>query len=157
MIALVAALSTNNCIGTQGKIPWHIREDMQRVKALTVGKVVIMGRRTWESLPKKFRPLPHRTNVVITRQSPYTVPQGVEVFRSIDEALSAHAHEEIIGFGGEQIYRQLIDRADTLYITHVNTFIDQCDAFFPRIDFGIWQEVAREDKEGYSFVEYKKM
>ena len=157
MISLDAAFSENNCIGKGGKIPWHIPEDMKRVKALTIGKVVIMGRVTWESIPDKFRPLPDRTNVVITSQVKYTVPSGVEVYASVDAAIAAHPNEEIVGFGGAGIYKALFDRAEVLYITHVRGTIEACDAFFPNIDAAIWQETARKNHEGFSFVTYQRI
>lgn len=155
-IALVAAISKDHCIGKGGEIPWHISEDMKRVKKLTTGKIVIMGRKTWESLPEKFRPLPNRTNVVITRQKDYIVPPDVKVYNSIDSALEAHDQDEVIGFGGQKIYESLIEKADTLYITLVDQTVEGCDAWFPKINLDIWIEDAREDHEGYSFLTYVK-
>lgn len=154
-LALVAAKSDNNCIGADNKLPWHIPEDFVRYKQLTMGKVLIMGRKTWESLPEKFRPLPGRTNVVITRQKNYAVPAGVEVYERVEDALATHVGDEIISNGGAEIYRQTIDLADTLYITEVHTTVDG-DAFFPPIDPLVWKEVQREDHEDFSFVTYKK-
>lgn len=155
-ISLVAAISKNNCIGKNGELPWHIPEDMKRVKELTTGNVVVMGRKTWESIPEKYRPLPNRTNVVITRQEDYSVPQGVFVYASVEDALEAHKGEHIIGFGGQMIYEHLMPRADTLEITHVDEHVDACDAFFPSIDLDAWKETKREDHNGFSFVTYKK-
>ncbi len=155
-LSLVAAVAANNCIGKNGKLPWHIPEDMQHFKEMTSGKVVVMGRKTWESLPPKFRPLPNRVNVVITRQAEYAVPAGVEVFADIPRALEAHAEDEIAVIGGGEIYRQTIDRSDMLEITHVHQTVDG-DAFFPEILAKLWQETAREDHKGFSFVTYKKV
>ncbi len=156
MIALIAAIDSHNCIGKNGEIPWHISNDMKRVKALTIGKNVIMGRNTWESIPKKFQPLPHRVNIVITSQTDYVVPFGVELYTSIQQAINAHAQEDSIGFGGEQIYNEMITYADTLYITHVLQTVDSCTAFFPKIDMDVWHEISRENFDGYSFVTYQK-
>ncbi len=156
-ITLLAAISTNNCIGKNGEIPWHIPGDMKRLKNLTLGKVVIMGRKTWESIPDKFRPLPNRTNVVITRQSDYSVPEDVEIYNSLLTALNAHTNEEIIGFGGQAIYEGLLKKADTLEITHVDQIIEYGDAFFPDIDPLAWKEVWREDHDEYSFVTYHRV
>ncbi len=156
-IALTAAISDNNCIGKNGQIPWHIPEDMKRVKELTTGKVIIMGRKTWVSLPEKFKPLPGRTNIVIASDEYCPVPEGVEEYTSIDDALAAHPNEEIFGFGGAGIYAGMIDRADTLYITHVHRTIPDGDAFFPKIDPAIWKETERQDFDGYSFVVYKRL
>jgi dihydrofolate reductase len=154
MIALVAGVSKNNCIGKSGALPWHIPEDMKRVRALTVGKNVVMGRKTWESLPEKFRPLPNRVNIVITRQTDYPVPPGVEVHASVPDAIKAHEGEDTIGFGGEAIFKEMILLADTLYITHVDEEIEECDAFFPPIDPTVWKEQEREDFDIFSFVTY---
>lgn len=162
MITIIAALARNNVIGKQGKLPWVLPEDLKRFKALTTGHIVIMGRKTWESIPEKFRPLPGRTNVVISHQADYSVPPGVFMFSSIEDAFGAqipcpqpttHCTRFIIG-GGE-IYRQAIDRADALEITHVDQIIGG-DVFFPKIDPAIWREVAREPHEGFYFVRYER-
>lgn len=155
MLSLIAGISQNNCIGLNGQLPWHIPEDLKHFREVTAGKTVLMGRKTWESLPEKFRPLPNRTNIIITRQTDYSAPTGVEIFATIDEAVAAHPEQEIIVIGGAEIYQQTIDRADRLYITHVNQTVDG-DAFFPIIDLNIWQETQREDYDGYSFVTYIK-
>jgi dihydrofolate reductase len=94
--------------------------------------------------------------VIITSQSDLDVPDGVEVYASIQDAISAHPKEEIIGFGGQGIFAEMMSMADTLEITHVHETVDACDAFFPEIDFDIWKEVWREDHDGFSFVTYKK-
>lgn len=156
-IALIAAISQNNCIGQHNALPWHIPEDMEHFKNLTKGKAILMGRKTWESLPEKFRPLPGRLNIVITRQKDYPVPKGVLVFDTIDAACTnpelRTQNSELMVIGGADIYRQTIDRADTLYITHVNKDVPG-DAFFPMIDPTVWKETWREDHEGFSFVTY---
>lgn len=155
MITLIAALAENNCIGQNGKLPWHIPEDLAHFKELTSGKIVLMGRKTWESLPEKFRPLPKRKNIIITRQEKYFVGEGVEVFGEIEEALKKYQNEEIFIIGGAEIYRQTLDFADMLEITHVHQKVDG-DAFFPEIQTNIWEEVKRLDFEQFSFVSYKK-
>lgn len=155
MITLIAAISKNNCIGNRGKLPWHIPEDLEHFKHATTGKTVLMGRKTWESIPPKYRPLPKRKNIVITRQSPYPVPEGVEVYQTVDEAFAAHAKEDMTVVGGGEIYAQTIGMADVLDITHVDQEVDG-DAFFPKIDSSIWKEVSRSDRTGYAFVLYKK-
>lgn len=156
MITLFAAISKNNCIGKHGDLPWHIPEDIKRMRAATLGKVLIMGRKTWESIPEQRRPLPKRTNVVITRNPDYKVPEGVEVYGNVNQAIAAHKDEEIIGFGGQSIYETMIDIADTLDICHVDTYVKDGNAFFPKIDTKIWKEDTREDRDGYSFVVYKR-
>lgn len=156
MIEIIAAISENNCIGKNGEIPWNISADMKRVKELTVGKVVIMGRKTWESIPPKSQPLPDRTNVIITSQKNYNVPEGVEIYTSIDDAISAHPNETIIGFGGQSIYEEMLPLAQTLYITHVPVTIESCDAFFPSILPTLWEEVSAEEYENHDFVIYRR-
>ena len=155
MLSLIAAVAKNNCIGQSNRLPWHIPEDLKRFKELTTGKIVLMGRKTWESIPEKFRPLPNRKNIIITRQKDYSAPAGVEIYQDIDAALTAHPDQEIMVMGGAEIYRQTIDRAIKLYITEVNQTVDG-DVFFPEIDPTMWKEVERENHAGFSFVKYNK-
>lgn len=155
MISLIAGISQNNCIGFNGQLPWHIPEDLKHFREVTAGKTVLMGRKTWESLPEKFRPLPNRTNIIITRQTDYAVPAGVEVYATIDEATAKHPAEEIMVIGGAEIYKQTIDQANALHITHINQTVAG-DAYFPEIDLNVWKETEREDHEGFSFVTYTK-
>ena len=155
MITLVVALSENNCIGKDGSLPWHIPEDLKRFKRLTTDHVVLMGRKTWESLPDRFRPLPNRVNVVITRQPTYPLPSGVEHYSSIEQALTSHSHDDIMIIGGGDIFAQTIDKADRLYITRVHTHVAG-DTFFPNIDSRVWNETQREDHNDFSFVTYTR-
>lgn len=157
MIALIAAIDTNNCIGKDGALPWHIPEDLAHFKKLTEGKTILMGRKTWESLPEKYRPLPNRTNIVITRQNSYALPAGVLCYDSVDVALAAHKNEDSMVIGGGEIFTQTIKKADVLYMTHVNQTVNACTAFFPPINPTIWRETEREDHDGFSFVTYKKV
>jgi dihydrofolate reductase len=158
MLSLIAAISKNNCIGKNNKLLWNIPDDMKHFVKITKNKTVLMGRKTWESIPAKFRPLPNRTNIIITRNTEYKtqVPKDVRVYTSIKEALNNHPDKEVIVIGGGQIYKQTIDMADKLYITHVNMNVDG-DAFFPEINLNKWQEIEREDHEKFSFVNYKKI
>ncbi len=156
MIALIAALSENSCIGKNGTLPWHIPEDMEHFRKLTNGKTIIMGRKTWESIPEKYRPLPHRKNIIITRNTDYSVPEGVTIYHSIEEALE-HETGEIMIIGGGELYAQSIEKADTLYITHVRGIIEDGTAFFPVINPATWKEAEREDHEHFSFVTYTKI
>jgi dihydrofolate reductase len=155
-LSLIAAIAQNNCIGKNGALPWHLPEDLNHFKELTVGKPVLMGRKTWESIPEKFRPLPNRTNIVVTRDQQYSVPAGVEKYSSVESALASHPNEETMVIGGAELYRQTIDRADRLFITHVNQTVDG-DAFFPKIDPKVWREMERDGHEGFSFVTYRKI
>lgn len=156
MIALIAAVATNGCIGIDGKLPWHIPEDVARFKALTMGKTVLMGRKTWESLPNRFRPLPGRTNVVISRSTGYDVPPGVTVFASIDDALVALVDQDVYVIGGAKIYAQTIGRADRLILTRVDRIVAG-DTFFPEISPQQWSEATRESHEGFAFVTYERV
>ncbi len=155
-LSLIAAISENNCIGKNNALLWHIPEDMKHFKEITIGKTVMMGRKTWESLPEKYRPLPKRTNIVVTRQTNYTVPENAFCYPSIESALAVHGDNEIMVIGGGQIYAATIDMADTIYITHVHRVVEG-DVFFPSIDMSKWKEVEREDREEFSFVTYKKI
>jgi dihydrofolate reductase len=156
MVTIVAAVARNGCIGKDGALPWRIPADMKRYRAITMGKVVVMGRKTWESIPAKFRPLPGRTNVVVTRQPDYPLPEGVERRASLADALAAHAGAEVVINGGGEIYAQAIATADALDVTHVHRDVDG-DAFFPPIDPARWRETSREDHDGFSFVTYERL
>src|ERR1043165_1480465 len=120
MVTIVAAVAANGCIGKDGGLPWRIPEDMKRYRAITMGKVVVMGRKTWESIPEKFRPLVGRVNVVLTRRPDYPLPAGVERFESLETALAAHAADEVVINGGGTIYAEAMARADVLDLTHVD-------------------------------------
>jgi dihydrofolate reductase len=142
-VALVAAVARNGIIGRGGRLPWHISSDLRRFKEITLGKPVIMGRKTWESLPKK--PLPQRTNIVITRQAGYRAP-GAIVAASVAEALAfaeAGNPVEIAVIGGGETYRLFLERASRIYLTEVDVEVDG-DTRFPEFDPARWREVARE-------------
>ncbi|MBU0661218.1 dihydrofolate reductase [Patescibacteria group bacterium] len=157
MIALIAAVADNLCIGKDNKLPWNIPEDLEYFKKTTLEKTIMMGQNTFDSILGYIgKPLPNRKNVVLTFNKDFVPPEGVEVFYSIDEALAAHKDEDIFFGGGASIYKQAINIADTLYITHVHQTVDG-DTFFPEIDLAIWKETWREDHDGFSFVIYKKI
>ncbi|MEO4000108.1 dihydrofolate reductase [Mesorhizobium sp. CAU 1732] len=143
-ITLIVAISENGIIGRDGGLPWRLSTDMRRFKERTMGKPIVMGRKTWESFPK--RPLPGRHNIVITRDRAY-VADGAEVCASLDEALERAARVtdgEICVIGGGEIYSQAFPRADILDITHVLAEIDG-DTRFPTIDDETWYAVSSED------------
>jgi dihydrofolate reductase len=145
-IAFVVAMARNGVIGRDGGLPWRLPSDLKRFKAITMGKPLIMGRKTWESLP--IKPLPGRENILITRQSDYHA-KGAHVVATIEQALKLAERlgaEEIAVIGGGEIYRNLFDRADRLYLTEVDLKAEG-DTFFPAIDPRDWQEVARESHE----------
>ena len=140
MISIIVAASTNNVIGVQGELPWKISDDLKRFKQLTMGKPIVMGRLTWESIG---RPLPGRQNIVITRQPGFSA-EGCDVVDSPVAALEvAGDAEEIMIIGGGQIYDLFLPKAGRLYITRVHTEIEG-DAFFPAIEADSWELVDRE-------------
>jgi dihydrofolate reductase len=149
MLVIIAAVSENNVIGKDGKIPWHISEDFRRFKSLTVGHTVIMGRKTFESLG---RPLPERKNIVITHQKNYK-PDGVLVAGSFADALRLSSGKVFV-IGGSSVYREALPHADILEITKVHKNVDG-DVYFPVIG-NEWKETKKEDKEGFSFVTYER-
>jgi dihydrofolate reductase len=164
----IAAISENYVIAADGQIPWNIPEDMKRFKQLTTGHPVIMGRVTYETIPEKFRPLAKRLNIVVSsKQQNY--PSGVVVVPSLEEALNQVQqqqvpkmegidYEEAYIIGGQSLYFAAMSKVNKLEITHVHQkIIGSLNVrYFPRIQAMLWQEVQREDKEGFSFVSYEK-
>src|SRR5690554_556640 len=141
---LVVAMAENGVIGRDGSLPWRLSTDMRRFKETTMGKPVVMGRKTWESFPK--RPLPGRHNIVITRDRDYRA-EGATVVGSLDEALAAARQEgaaEVCIIGGGEIYAQALASADRLDVTHVLAAIEG-DTRFPPIAPEIWHVVSSED------------
>lgn len=148
-IAIYVAIAENGVIGREGALPWRLSSDLKRFKADTMGKPIIMGRKTWESFPK--RPLPGRLNIVITRDPAFRA-ECAETVRSLDEAIAlAKARgrcmagaDEICVIGGGEIYRQALPLADRLHVTHVLAEVEG-DTRFPEIDGDIWQAVRVVD------------
>ncbi len=157
-ITLVAAVARDGAIGRDNTLLWHLPEDMARFKAVTAGKPVVMGRKTWESLPEKFRPLPGRRNLVVSR-SVRELP-GAEVFPSIDEALAACADQpEVCVIGGSDIYALALPHADKLALTEVDVVFPDADRHFPDWPRGQFAEANRETHIGknglrFDFVDY---
>lgn len=150
-IVIIAAVARNRVIGRQNQLLWNIPEDMAHFKALTTGHTVVMGRKTWESLPPRFRPLPGRRNIVITRQTACTDP-GAEIADSLENALKlASSAATVFIIGGEQIYTLAMAVADRLEITEVD-LEPEGDAWFPEIDPVDWKIVARTEGAGFAFV-----
>lgn len=142
-IAFVVAVARNGVIGRKGELPWRISSDLKRFKQITMGKPVIMGRKTWESLPR--RPLAGRLNIVITRHRAYKA-EGAAVVASIDAAIARAREartEEICVIGGSDIFRQFLPLADRLYLTEVD-LEPEGDVLFPPLDFTQWRETSRE-------------
>lgn len=154
-IVLVAAVAKNRVIGRDNTLIWNIPADMAHFKALTAGHTVIMGRKTWESLPPRFRPLPGRRNIVISRQADYEA-SGAEVATSLEDALKLAASDETaFVIGGEQIYRLAMPHAHRLEITEVD-LEPEGDAWFPEIAAVDWKKAAKTEGEGYAFVTYRR-
>ena len=139
-ISLIVALARNRVIGRDNQLPWRLSADLQHFKRLTMGRPIVMGRKTCESIGK---PLPGRTNIVVTRNSSFSA-EGCRVVHSIDEALvAAGGADEVMIMGGENLYSQLLPRADRLYLTEVQAEVSG-DAWFPEFDETQWQELERE-------------
>lgn len=142
MLTLIVARAKGGAIGKDGTIPWHAPEDLALFQRETTGGVVIMGRKTWESLPKK--PLPRRTNIVVTSAM---MPEVEDVhflpFEAAMQAAQTSGNPRIYGIGGAGIYAALLPRADRLLITEVDLTIPEADAFFPDFDGKDWREIAR--------------
>jgi dihydrofolate reductase len=142
MISIIVAVSEDWGIGKDNKLLWHISEDLKRFKRLTSGNTVIMGKKTWESLP--VRPLPGRKNIVLTDDPLESIDCSVTAY-SIEDALSkCEKEDEIFVIGGGSIYRQFMPVADRLYITHVHKKAP-ADAYFPAINPNIWKVVEKEE------------
>lgn len=142
IISLIWAMADNRVIGIENRLPWKLPADMQWFRKQTMGKPIVMGRKTFESFGA--RPLPGRTNIVITHDQAYQT-EGAIVVHSIDEALQAAGDaEEVMIIGGASFYAQMLPRADRLYVTLVHSKFEG-DACFPEVDFATWREVERHD------------
>ena len=164
IISMIAAVSENLVIGRNNDLPWHLPDDMKYFMQTTKGHCVIMGRKNYESIPEKFRPLPNRVNIVVTRQKDFTAP-GCMVVGSMEEALVKAAEfkeEEVFLIGGSEIYRSGLSIADRLYLTEIKKKIEG-DVFFPEFNKNIWIEESRiphpaDDRHvfNFDFVKYSK-
>jgi dihydrofolate reductase len=150
-INIIAAMARNRAIGFRNRLLYHLPDDMKRFKALTTGHTIIMGRRTFDSLPNGA--LPQRRNIVISRSHRHI--DGCEVYGSLNQALkSCGGEEEVFIIGGESIYRQALAVAHRIYLTLVDDTPTQFDTLFPEIDTRRWQETKKEKHEGFSFIQY---
>lgn len=161
MITIIVAKSENNVIGNDNRLIWHLPNDLMRFKQLTTGHPIIMGRKTYESIGK---PLPNRTNIVITRNTDWN-PEGIMVVNSLEEAIERgkEINPEIFIIGGGKIYEQALEKSDALEVTEVHHEFEG-DTFFPEIDPKKWKEVFRErfpsdEKHAfdYAFVRYERV
>ena len=160
MISIIVAIAQNGVIGKDNQLLWHLSEDLKRFKALTTGHTVVMGRKTYDSLP--FRPLKNRRNIIISRNMPEG--EGYEVVRNIDTALvRATSDKESFIIGGEQIYRETVNEVDQLIVTWIYRDFEG-DTFFPKINPAIWGIKERsgrmlDEASGleYEYVTYEKI
>lgn len=163
LVSAIVAASANNCIGRKNDLPWHIPGDLKRLKDITMGKPMVMGRKTHESVSahREGKPLPGRAHFVISRDMVQPDIEGVFVYRSLEDALTAAKDyaqaqhlDEVIIFGGAQIYAQALPLTDKIYLTRVDTVIEDGDAFFPVLNAGEWTESAAEHHQTESGLAY---
>lgn len=161
MIAIIAAIDKNNALGFKNKLLFYLPNDLKRFKALTTGHTVVMGRKTFDSLPKGA--LPNRRNIVLSRSTRLELP-GAEVYASLEEALQHCADDEqVFIMGGASVYKQAMPLADRLYMTEIDAEAAEADVYFPVIDHELWHETKRDVRRAddrhpcnYSFVDYEK-
>ncbi len=157
IISLIAALAKNRVIGKNNDLPWRLPDDMKYFMETTKGHCVIMGRKNYDSLPHKFRPLANRTNIVVTRQQNFEA-KGCIVVHSMEDALKAaqqHNEKEVFVMGGAEIYAQALKVANRLYLTEIDAEIDG-DTFFPAVNYNDYKEISRikhhaDEKHRYAF------
>ena len=140
-IQAIVAIDGNGAIGRQGDLLCHLPADMKHFKEVTMGHSIVMGRKTFESFPR--RPLPGRQNIVITRNADWQYP-GVTVAHSLDEAIAAAQTDTVFIIGGAQVYGQALPLVDVLHLTRIHARWASADVFFPALDPDEWQEVSRE-------------
>ena len=151
-VSLVVAHSRDRVIGRDGDLPWHLPTDMRHFKALTEGHAVIMGRRTWESIPERFRPLPGRRNIVLTRQAGYEAP-GAEVLASLTAAIAACDGDAFV-IGGGQVYDEALPLSQRAYVTEIDAGVEG-DAYFPALppdEWAVTDEQGPHEENGLPFV-----
>ncbi|MCL4121095.1 UNVERIFIED_CONTAM: hypothetical protein GTU68_044418 [Idotea baltica] len=143
-------MADNRTIGRNNELPWHLPDDLKYFKSVTMGKPIVMGRKTFDSIG---RPLPGRLNIVITRNTEWQHP-GVKTAASLQQAVAIAAPiQEVMVIGGEEIYRTAIELADRLYVTRVQAEVEG-DAFFPQYNESEWQEVSRQEPESQGEIPY---
>lgn len=162
-IHLIAAMTSKRVIGKNNTIPWHIKEDLQNFKKLTQGNPVIMGRKTWDSIPEKFRPLPDRLNVIISssaKERENNIARGIIWVSSYPQALYAclssfRKPKDVYVIGGASIYQTALPTADTLNISWVKKDYEG-DTFFPDVDLDAWEETEKKDFDEFLFIKYRR-
>ncbi|MBT5342199.1 dihydrofolate reductase [Candidatus Woesearchaeota archaeon] len=155
MINIIVGMTKNRVIGKDNSLPWHLPEDLKNFKALTENNTVIMGRKTWESIPEKFKPLPNRNNIVISKNM---LPiDNVDVCKSIEEALekAKSYQKEIFIIGGSSIYEQFLPITDKMYISYLkNDYAG--DTYFPNFNKENWEIIERKDFTEFEFVIFQR-
>ena len=148
-------MTSKRVIGNQNHLPWHIPEDLKLFKDLTINNTVIMGRKTFESLPNEFKPLPNRNNIVITSKP--IKQDGVDIYKDIDQAIekAKSYNKEIFIIGGSSIYKEFLPKTTHLHISHI-TQSHQGNIFFPEIDWNEWTVMEEKDYDEFTFKKYKK-
>ncbi|MCD8528466.1 MAG: dihydrofolate reductase [Chitinophagales bacterium] len=157
---IIVAFGLNNEIGAQGNLLWHLPTDMRWFKENTTGADVLMGRKTYDSFPDKYKPLPNRTNIVITRNKDLDFPKEVLVCNSLKQAFEVAekcTETEKYIIGGADIYKQALPFCNELLLTKVHATFPQADAFFPEIDYSQWQLIweehhAKDEKHAFDFT-----
>lgn len=150
------AVSDNLVIGSDNELPWHFPEDLKHFKEITLGKTVVMGRKTYESIINRLgKPLPGRKNVVISRQANFKVPEGVLVFDSLEKVFEALKNEDLYIIGGEQIFRLALPYAEKIYMTHIHGSFSG-DAYFIKIDWSQWDKIGEERFPKFTYAVYQK-
>lgn len=161
MIAIIAAIDKNNALGFKNKLLFYLPDDLKRFKALTTGHTVVMGRKTFDSLPKGA--LPNRRNIVLSRSNQLQLP-GAEVYASLEEALRhCEENEQVFIMGGASVYKQAMPLANRLYMTEIDAEAAEADVYFPAIDHELWHETKRDVRRAddrhphdFAFVDYEK-
>ncbi len=153
---LIVAMTEDRVIGKDGGLPWHYPEDMEHFRQKTIGNSVLMGRKTYESLPENYKPLPKRQNIVLTRDKIET-DKDIHIANNLDEAfkIAEKYSDKIYIIGGERVYKQTLDIVDKLIITEIHKEY-KGDTYFPEWDKDNWKVIKRDDKDEISFVEYKR-
>ena len=155
MTSIIVGMTKNRVIGKNNSLIWHIPEDLKNFKELTLGNTLIMGRKTWESIPEKFRPLPNRNNIVISRNPSFI--EGTEVCSSVGSALEkAKSYgKEIFIIGGSSIYEQFLPLTNKMYISYIKNEY-QGDTYFPKFNYDDWEVIETKEFEEFKFVVYER-
>ena len=157
MFSIIVAIGKNNEIGKNNKLLWHIPEDLENFKKITLNKKIVMGRKTFESIG---RPLPKRENIVLTRNNNYALDNEIKIYNDLETLLNEYGNleEEIFILGGEQIYKEMLakDVITKLYISFIDFESSEADAYFPKIDCDDWILEKKERHKGWDFCIFRK-